>query len=128
MRYNEKVTTEYGVADIYIGSSPVAYQPKPTGDDYRVGYFARWFSMRINGNVATEIDPTTQSQIDSNLYKTVTLNWKISGPRYPKIVNKIIEQTGVEPENRTEIERVKRENAVDLSRTLTNMVEFWRGY
>ena len=128
MIYNEAISSEYGTNDIFVGNSPIAYRPKPTGDDYSHGYFTRWFSQRVNGNRPIEIDPQTNSNIDQNMYKTISLTWQISGPRNNKVVNGIVEKSGVEKENYDEIERVKIDTGVDLSKVLTNPLELWRGY
>lgn len=128
MIYNDKITTEYGVNTLFLGASPIAYQPRPTADDYKTGYFTRWFSKRVNDEKATEIDPKTSGQISTQLYTLVSLIWMISGPKDPKIVNRIVEKPGVFNGNRMEIMRVKNETGIDLSKTLTNPLELWRGY
>ena len=128
MIYNEKIASEYGTNVLSTGGSPVAYQPKPTGENYSSGFLIRWFSKRVNETKAAEINPEQRGGIDENLYKTISLTWKISGPKNSKIVNGIIEKSGVEKENLSEIERVLRETEVDLRQTLTNPLELWRGY
>ena len=58
----------------------------------------------------------------------VKLYWKISGPEKSLIVSRIKENTGVEENNRLEIDRVKSETGIDLTSVLPNLLEFWRGY
>ena len=128
MIYKDNITTEYGEKTLFLGSSPIAYQPIPTAEDYKIGNFKRWFSKRVNQDIVTEIDPRKKSEIDKGLYATVSLTWKISGPMNPIIVNGIKEISGVEQDNKTEIERVRREDGIDLRRTLKNPLELWRGY
>lgn len=128
MIYNDKITTEYGSTSFFIGSFPVAFQPSPTADNYKNGFFVRWFSKRINEVKAIEIDPATSKNIDQNLYTTVSLTWKISGPKDNKVANGIIQDFGVSISNKSEIERVKKETNVDLFKTLNNPLELWRGY
>lgn len=128
MKYNEKIVSEYGGETVFTGVAPVAYQPKPTGEDYSNGFFIRWFSMRVNELKATEIDPDFSGNIDSNLYKTVSLTWVISGPKNRIVTDGVINKFGIAERNLSEIERVKIEEDVDLSRTLTNPLELWRGY
>jgi hypothetical protein len=41
--------------------------------------------------------------------------------------NGILDKNGVEESNRFEIDRVKKEEGIDLSTTLTNLLEYWRG-
>lgn len=128
MIYNNNISLEYGDSGIFSGNSPVSYQPKPTGNNYTDGFFVRWFARRANEFKSTEIDPVTSGQINTDLYKIVSVTWKISGPKDTLIVNGIIEKSGVKKENEREIERVKRETEVDLRTTLTNPLELWRGY
>ena len=128
MIYNDAITSEYGEGTFLLGGSPIAYQPTPTETDYKNGYFVRWFAKRANQNVAIEISPSQRSGIDNSLYATVSLTWKISGPRDPLIVNGIIDRSGVENGNITEIERVLRETEIDLRQSLKNPLELWRGY
>jgi len=128
MIYNNNITSEYGVSSPFSGNFPVSYQPIPNKEDYVSGFFVRWFARRANEFKSTEIDPVTSGQINTDLYKIVSVTWKISGPKDTLIVNGIIEKSGVKKENEREIERVKRETEVDLRTTLTNPLELWRGY
>jgi hypothetical protein len=128
MIYKDQIATEYGSNTSIAGLPPVAYQPKPAGDDYVRGFFTRWFAKRVNGTKAIEINPEQSGQINTDLYTVVSVTWKISGPRNSLVVNGIIEKSGVEKENLNEIIRVLRETEVDLALTLTNPVELWRGY
>ena len=128
MIYNDKITTEYGMNTLFLGVPPIAYQPRPIEGDYKTGYFTRWFAKRVNDEKATEIDPKTKGQISTELYTLVSLIWMISGPKDSKIVNRIVEQSGVFEGNRAEILRVKNETGIDLTKTLTNPLELWRGY
>lgn len=128
MKYNDKIVSEYGNNTVFTGGSPVAYQPKPTGEDYTNGFFVRWLCKRVNETKATEIDPNFSGNIDSNLYKTVSLTWVIAGPKNKIVSNGIVTQFGVAERNLAEIERVKIEEDVDLSKTLINPLELWRGY
>jgi len=125
MIYNDKISSEYGLESPFTGDSPVAYQPKPTGDDYKQGFFVRWFAKRINDNKAVEINPEQSDKINTDLYSIVSVIWKISGPRTPIKTKGIIQKFGVETENQDEIQRIKTETGVDLSYTLTNPLEFW---
>lgn len=128
MIYNDNIVSEYGNVGFISGNAPVSYQPKPTGADYYLGYFTRWFAVRVNDVKATEVDPEKSGQINTDLYKVVSLIWKISGPKDTLVVDGIIEKSGVKKENEREIERVKHETEVDLRTTLTNPLELWRGY
>jgi len=128
MIYNDKLTNSYGVfTEIRGGSSISKYKKLPSDQDYKDGYVERYFVKKINENIIIEIDRTGTSTINLYLYKLATLKWKISGPKNNIYKNNILEKDGVEEFNKFEIERVKKEEGVDLSSTLPNLLEYWRG-
>jgi hypothetical protein len=59
-----------------------AYIPRPTEGDYNVGYINRYFTQKGN-DIKSYIFEINQSQYESltsnPFYKTIQLNWKISG-------------------------------------------------
>jgi hypothetical protein len=58
--------------------------PKPTDGDYKVGYITRYFTQKANdnGSYIYEISERQfSSLLDTPFYKTVELDWKISGDR-----------------------------------------------
>jgi hypothetical protein len=129
MIYNENISKEYGISNLnMVGVSPIEYRPSPIKDDYQSGFITRYFSKKINENKIYEIDPSTVSLIEKKLYYIVNLNWKISGSKEKVMNGNIIEKTGVIESNQSEIDRVKNETQIDLSRKLSNRLEFWRGY
>jgi hypothetical protein len=129
MIYNDKLSSEYGSSkNMFFGTSPVEFKPIPTKEQYQSGIIVRYFAKKINENKIVEIDPSTASGIDKNLYVVVNLGWKIAGSSEKRIVNGIIEKSSVSENNLSEINRVKIESGVDLSSNLTNLLEFWRGY
>jgi hypothetical protein len=64
-----------------------SYNPiLPTTQDYQVGEFVRYFSVKRNQPIYTEIDKTTygkfksrDSQVSWKLYKVFSLIWKLTG-------------------------------------------------
>ena len=57
--------------------------PKPTEEDYRIGYILRFFIQKTNDNSSPiyEVDNPTYNYLNSKpLYKGVILKWRISGP------------------------------------------------
>jgi hypothetical protein len=104
------------------------YRPIPIGTDYTNGYLIRYFSKRVNAVKAIEVSPDQSNFIDTNLYQTVQLTWKISGPAENLVTNKVIQKFGVRSENLNEIQRVKQNTGIDLSSVLINPLELWRGY
>jgi hypothetical protein len=127
MIYNANIATAYGTSPI-TGDYPIAYRPKPVGSDYDNGFLIRWFAMKVNAIKAVEISSTQSDSINSDLYSVVSIIWKISGPMNSLLVNGIIEKSGVYQENLNAIAQVKAEKLIDLSKTLTNPIELWRGY
>jgi hypothetical protein len=125
--YDANIANEYGVSPIQ-GNGPIAVRPQPTGADYTSGSITRWFAMKVNAPKAVEIDSAQSDSINTDLYAVVSLMWKISGPRNALVVNGVIEKAGVYQENLNAIAQVKAESGVDLSKTLTNPLELWRGY
>ena len=88
--------------------APVMIQPYPIESDYQKGLQTRYFSKRNNDNTNTTIIEIDQKQynsfgnkggIDSSLYSKLTLDWKITGPRYDVYNNDMIVVYGVENTN-----------------------------
>lgn len=122
---NEKLVKEYGDSNIIsFGAYPTEYRPKPEKRDYDLGFITRYFSKKVNENRIIEVDPAFAESINKSLYATVNLHWKISGSKDKVIVNGIIDKTGVIDSNTAEIERIKLESGIDLSKKLINKLEF----
>jgi hypothetical protein len=128
MIYNESLTANYGVFnELGSGSTIQRYRPSPTIDDYNKGYINRYFVKKVNENIITEISYQSYAGVNKNLYKPVELRWKISGPKNNIYKNGVLDKAGVTEQNKFEIERVKKEDGVDLSSALPNLLEYWRG-
>jgi hypothetical protein len=129
MIYNETLKQSYGSApEAFRGNSPMRYIPNVTENDYRLGYIKRTFAKKANEDVIVEIKCSDASGINLSLYKIVGITWKISGPRNNLVKNEIIDKCGVTEQNQFEVDRANTEDGVDLSTTLPNLLEFWRGY
>lgn len=130
MIYNDKIVSEYGGITIneLCGDTPIPFRPIPLAKDYDTGWITRSFAKKTNEDKITEIDLGNSSNLNRVMYQVVSLSWKISGPRDKKIINGIIENFGVVEGNTLEIDRVKKEFGVDLSRALPNLTEYWRGF
>jgi hypothetical protein len=57
----------------------------------------------------------------------VQVRWKITGPRNNIYKGNILDKAGVIDQNTFEIDRIKKEEGVDLSSVLANKLEYWRG-
>lgn len=128
MIYNNTLPSQYGTfTEIGNSSNILKTRPIPTVQDYADGYIKRYFIKKINENSILEVSYLTTSSINANLYKTVEVKWKISGPKNNVYKGSILDKTGVEESNRFEIDRVRKEEGIDLSSTLANLLEYWRG-
>lgn len=128
MIYNDRLRSQYGTfVEIGKGSDILKIKPSITEKDYAEGYINRYFLKKVNENVIFETSFFASRSINNSLYKRVELRWKISGPKNNVYKNRILDKTGVEESNRSEIDRVRKEEGVDLSSTLANLLEFWRG-
>lgn len=128
MRYNENITFEYGESNIPSLASPVAYKPLPTEEDYKLGYIIRTFAKKINENTIVEMNYADAKEINSDLYAVITATWKITGPRNNLRKGSMIMDDGVEDQNKFEIDRIIKEQGIDLSKALPDPLEYWRGY
>lgn len=129
MIYNDTLVKSYGATpETLAGIAPKTYFPLIGTDDYKLGYIKRTFAKKVNEDRTIEIKYSDSNNINSALYKIVTINWKVSGPKNDVIKNGILDKAGVVEQNRFEIERIYKEQGVDLSKQLPNPLEFWRGY
>lgn len=129
MIYNDSLVKSYGTApENFVGIAPKMYIPMASADDYKVGFIKRVFAKKANENVIVEIKYSDASAINPALYKVITINWKVSGPKNNIMKNGMLDKAGVMEQNRIEIERANTEEGIDLSGTLPNLLEFWRGY
>jgi hypothetical protein len=129
MIYNETLVKSYGSApEVFMGTSPKPCSVLVSAEDYSVGYVRRTFAKKANEDVVVEIKYSDSASINTALYKIVNLNWKVSGPKNDVMKNGILDKAGVVEQNFAEIDRVNVEQGVDLTRQLSNLLEFWRGY
>jgi hypothetical protein len=128
MIYNEKLSSQYGTSlDIGGTTNITIFKPTPSEEDYKKGYLIRVFVKKINENVIKEISYLHKNSANSNLYKTVQIRWKITGPKNNIYKGSILDKAGVIEQNTFEIDRIKKEEGVDLSSVLANKLEYWRG-
>lgn len=129
MIYNEKLKTSYGeFSDLSGNQAPAIYKPMPSSSDYDEGYIDRYFVKKINEDKIVEVTYENGNTVNTSLYKLVSLSWRISGPKHTTMKGNVKNNTGVVEQNEFEINRVYKENNVDLSKVLANRTEFWRGF
>jgi hypothetical protein len=101
--------------------------PKPTEDDYSVGFIYRYFAQKTNdiSSPIFEIDIKNFRKLNSNPYYVVTsIKWKISGnlqPIYDDMGN--IKYKSVADSNRLSIRTVERD-IKNLKLYLPNLLQF----
>jgi hypothetical protein len=128
MIYNQTLPSQYGsFPDIGGITDILITKPKPSPEDYNKGYITRVFVKKINENVINEISYANKSSINVNLYKTVQVKWKITGPKNNIYKGNILDKAGVTEQNKFEIDRIRKEDSIDLSGVLNNPLEYWRG-
>ena len=130
MIYNDQISVEYGQFNIQVQNltPPPIFKPVPLSAYYTRGIISRTFILKLNGNSGQEIDPKLISQVNLNLYKPYTFNWRIAGSRYLSKTGNIINDYGVEAQNKQELQRVGSPDGVDLTKFFQNFLEYWRGY
>jgi hypothetical protein len=57
----------------------------------------------------------------------VQVRWKITGPKNNIYKGNVLDKAGVIDQNTFEIDRIRKEEGVDLSSVLANRLEYWRG-
>lgn len=128
MIYNDTLKASYGnFNDVAYAYEFPRYKPAPTDSDYKTGFITRYFAKKINENKIIEVAAISTTRKKNPLYKLVELQWKISGPKDDIYVSGILNRAGVIPQNKSEIERVMKEDGVDLSHVLRNHLEYWKG-
>lgn len=70
---------------------PAPYYPKPTEEDYKIGFVTRYFMKRRTDDYTkiVEISPddyeanfeSATDGLDTSMYVAVKINWKITGPK-----------------------------------------------
>jgi len=129
MIYNDSLKNSYGQnLELTVGQFPLNYKPQPSTRDYENGYILRYFVKKINEDKIIEVNYENGVEVNKNLYKLVSLSWRIIGPKNTMMKGNIQDNIGVIEQNKFEIDRVYKEVGVDLSRTLYNLTEFWRGF
>lgn len=112
--------------DISKYKAPIYKYTIPTQEDYKKGFYTRYIIQRRNTlSEIIEIDleqystlNTPDTGIDGNLYKGVTVTWKLTGPEYDNTIEK-----GVYDTNKRIVE-LKDYDMKGLKQFLTDYLEF----
>jgi hypothetical protein len=72
-----------------IPTQPEHYTSVPTEQDYKNGYYLRYFTKRVNGDLSTitEVTKTVYDSMSNNpLYNRVQIQWMLTGPIEDKYI------------------------------------------
>tara|TARA_B100000424_G_C22662804_1_gene364472 strand:- start:87 stop:560 length:474 start_codon:yes stop_codon:yes gene_type:complete len=102
--------------------------PIPTDSDYQRGFIIRYFARQANSPKSSiiEIEKKQYSKIRNDatyFYKTLQLNWKISGELNSKLINGV-KEIGVLEANQNSINEAEKE-LPSISTVLNNLVQFY---
>ena len=125
------------IADVYreIGESTAidsvvyaqSFKLKPGKSDYDRGFVDRYFVQKVNDLTVQEVSPENYGQVMDQLYKKVSLKWKISGPQKSIGSPRKIDVLGVEDFNRAAIKKAS-ETIDGIEKVVGNYLEYWRGH
>lgn len=85
---------------------PNTFLPKPTDNDYKVGYIERYVVSKINYSEITEVSRDVYGKIDSNFFRKEKFKWKITGVLNNKYDGKMLLQQGVIEFNKKQVEEI----------------------
>lgn len=99
-----------------VGALLVPYYPKPTEEDYKQGYFFRYFIQRRKGNgTITEISKQAFNQYQRNislpdyaLYQTTDILWQLTGPLRTDRTSRKYAKAGIVDTNQRIVERTDK--------------------
>lgn len=131
------IETTNNTNTIYKALKPdiqVAYQSPeltiiaPTVNDYKAGFFRRYFLKKFNETLIIEVDSKQfnlwkSSVIDRNLYNGVEMLWFISGP-IEDTYEKQIKIVGVYSKNQKQL-ALAAQRMPELATRLNNLIEFY---
>jgi hypothetical protein len=107
--------------------TPVQYTSVPTQQDYKNGYYYRYFSKRVNGDLSTitEIGKDNYDALASNpLYNTVQIQWMLTGPLEDQHMSGML-VLGVINRNLKSINQASRQ-MLYLNQYLTNPTQYYK--
>lgn len=104
--------------------------PTPEEDDYKKGYFVRYFLMKKNEDVITEVTNEIYNGedllFDSKLYSKFELKWKLTGALYDNVINGMIIEYGIINTNKRSVNVINDKYHIRLDRIIRNYAEFSR--
>jgi len=119
---NVKVKLDLGTFNLNL---PIAFLPKPTQNDYKIGYVDRYVVGRINSNEIIEVSKDNYNLVSTLLYKRIKFKWKIVGTLNNKYEGKMLTQQGVIDFNRKQINDIDKE-IPGVKDIFTNYTQFYK--
>lgn len=107
--------------------TPQHYTSVPTEQDYKNGYYTRYFTKRVNGDLQTitEVNKTVfDSMSDNPLYNRLTLQWMLTGPLEDRYITGMV-VLGVVNRNIKTVSQAARQMQY-LDQYLTNPTQYYR--
>lgn len=126
--YNQVSTTK-------LSPDVAHFIPMPTPEDYKRGWFNRYFVRQANdeGKPFIEVDETQygavtngSNDVNAPFYIAVTLRWKITGPHNDIIENGKVVEPGVVDTNRRSVSQIANKYPLFAFR-LQVLDEYWDG-
>ena len=115
--YNRIVENSSDMTDHRQFVTPVRRPMIPTGDDYKMGKFSRYFCISEIDERVVEIDilqhstiPHPKKGISPHLWKPIQMKWKLKGPRFDVLKNGICQAKGVTNVNKATVSGIAKRN------------------
>lgn len=104
---------------------PVAFLPKPTTQDYKIGFIDRYVVGRVNSSEIIEVSKDNYSFVSTLLYKKAKFRWKITGILNNKYEGKMLTQQGVIDFNIKQVNDVNKD-IPGVKDIFTNYIQFYK--
>ena len=111
--------------DGLITSYPVYNKVIPTENDYESGFITRYFVKKANDKIVYEVASDNYTDISTNIYIKIAINWKLTGKRNDVFKDKIKIEEGVYEYNRNQI-NIHKKYIPEIESTLKNPLEYWK--
>jgi hypothetical protein len=119
---NLKSKLGLGTYDITL---PNTFLPKPTANEYRLGFLYRYIVAKVNMTEIVEVSNETFSNVTSPLFKKAKFKWKISGQLTSTYSGNMLLQEGVIDFNRKQVKDVDSDIPGTAS-IFTNYKQFYQ--
>jgi|21_taG_2_1085346.scaffolds.fasta_scaffold00045_17 hypothetical protein len=115
--YNKIIDNSAEMTDHRKFNSPIHNPMIPTRAEYKMGHFLRYFVISEIDNRVVEIDDKQHQNvanpkkgISPHLWKAVSIDWKLKGPRFDKVKDGVIQSKGVFTVNKKRVDKLLKHN------------------